>query len=111
MDTMLCDIVDADEVLNLMSQVAPGENNTARSLFTDPNVEELSFPTLFGGYARDMGDPDDRLSMNDVFKYELYNMDRRFANHIPNLFFKTRMKMAHEVNNSANARLRMGKLG
>ena len=58
-----------------------------------------------------MGDPDDRLSMNDVFKYELYNMDRRFANHIPNLFFKTRMKMAHKVKNSANARLRMGKLG
>ena len=51
MDTMLCDILDADEVLNLIYQVAPGENNTVRSLFTDPCVEELSFPTLFGGYS------------------------------------------------------------
>ena len=51
MDTMLCDIVDAEEVLNLIYQVAPGENNTVRSLFTDPCVEELSFPTLFGGYS------------------------------------------------------------
>ena len=48
--------------------------------------------------------------MNKAFKYELFNIDWRFANHTPNMLFKTRMMMAQEVNNSEDAQLRKGKL-
>ena len=65
---------------------APGEGLIPLSIFNDPDVEYLAFPTIFCGERRRPNKY--KISYSDICKYELRSVDRRVAKNIPNIFFK-----------------------
>jgi hypothetical protein len=89
----------ADEWMHI--KVAPGENKAPIAIWKQPFVEEICFPTLFGGFPREVKSPkDDELSYKKICKLQLLNKDRRFARSIENLFFKfyfSEVKQLHSV--------------
>jgi len=67
----LLDQIDPDD---LIIKFAPGEKNCPIGLFYDKDAEELSFPTIFGGFRRPelVG-----LTYSKIVKSELRSYDRR----------------------------------
>ncbi|KAK2578822.1 hypothetical protein KPH14_002440 [Odynerus spinipes] len=63
---------------------APGENKKPISLLMDENVEELSFPTIYCGKAREFNT---HLTLGQIAKSEARMFDRRCAINIPKLMF------------------------
>ena len=92
MDTMLTSptFIEPQEQSNIYS-IAPAQNNTPLSIFTDKNSEELSFPNIFCGEAR----PDNNkrpvpIYYSEICKSEVLRNDRRVAQCTDNLFFKVK---------------------
>ena len=85
---------DKNEVLS----VAPGEGQKPLSLFKDPDAEYLAFPTLFCGQKR-VSNSDRHVPVyySDICKWELRCVDRRFALHVPNIFFKMKKLQIEQV--------------
>jgi hypothetical protein len=84
--------------------VAPGEGNRPVPMWAVENVEELSFPTLFGGEPRKVheGKGNKELSYKQIASMELKNVDRRFARCVENIFFKfyfSELKAIHSAIN------------
>ena len=89
-DTMLteADYVETSE-LKKVRDFAPGENNVPRSIFLDRHCEELAYPDIFLGHARQQN-PHGLVDYSDIVKSELLRVDRRAAMNVENLFFKTK---------------------
>ena len=85
---------DKNEVLS----VAPGEGQKPLSIFKDPDAEYLAFPTLFCGQKRvQNSDRHVPVYYSDICKWALRCVDRRFALHIPNIFFKMKKLQIEQV--------------
>ncbi|KAK2578683.1 hypothetical protein KPH14_012582 [Odynerus spinipes] len=63
---------------------APGENKKPLSLLMDENIEELSFPSIYCGKAREFNT---HLTLGQIAKSEARMFDRRCAINIPKLMF------------------------
>jgi hypothetical protein len=104
--SFLFNLLSYEAPQRLLLNVAPGADNTPMSIWSHPFVEELCFPSLFGGKVRQImskNRPDDdkrEVSYKEICKMELFNGDRRFARNIENLFFKfyfSEVKTLHSV--------------
>jgi len=80
-DTMIenCDFVS----------FALGEGMKPLSFLIDDHAEEKAFPDLFGGHPRTNKLP--LKNYSKVVRFELLNVDRRFASNSSNLFFKCKV--------------------
>lgn len=63
---------------NVAVEFAPGEGQKPLSLLYDKNCEELAFPHIYCGHARNPN-PDMKISYKDMVKWELQSCDRRAA--------------------------------
>ncbi|CAC5412496.1 unnamed protein product [Mytilus coruscus] len=84
-DTLLDYIPDDNPPCDTDLTFAPGEGQRPISLYSDPDAEYLSFPTIFCGQRR----PDNKersvsVHYADIVNWKLRFMDRR----VPNIFFK-----------------------
>ncbi|CAC5391307.1 unnamed protein product [Mytilus coruscus] len=91
-DTLLDHIPDNNPLCDTGLTFAPGEGQRPISLYSDPDAEYLSFPTIFCGQRR----PDNKersvsVHYTDIVKWELRSMDRRVAQSVPNIFFKLKI--------------------
>lgn len=86
--------------------VAPGEDQTPVGMLQDIHGEEKCFPSLFAGCAR----PPSSLSYNQLTRFELTNVDRRFASHASSLFYKLRKLQVIQLNRLGKMRVRKSKL-
>ncbi|KAK3922268.1 ATP-dependent DNA helicase RRM3 [Frankliniella fusca] len=88
------DIISPDTGIS----IAPGENRMPTSLLFDKHVEELSFPTIYCGLARNVASS---VSVTQIAKAEARMFDRRCAANIPKLFLSfcrlRRQKIAAQV--------------
>ena len=76
----------------------------------DPYSEEKSFPVIFAGKKRT--ENDDRfapVTYSTICKAELRNVDCRFANSVPNIFFKLKKLQALQVKDMATTAIRKSK--
>jgi hypothetical protein len=96
------------QILNM----APTEHNVPKSLYHDAYAEEMAYPTLFGGQHRPHDDTRRvRLHYSDIVNSELLRRDRRFAGHIPNLFYKVKKQQVFQVCAAASVRMRKADQG
>ena len=90
---------------NSVLTLAPGENQVPLSLFTDTNAEFMAFPSIYCGQQPIQ--QEDRLvpvHYSDICKWELRSVDRRTAQCIPNIFFKTKkLAIKHVVDKASFA--------
>jgi hypothetical protein len=89
---------------------APCENETPQSLFDHPHLEELCFPTVFGGEKQPQPNSDHDISKKDIIKWELTHVDRRFCSSIENIFFKFEMSQRIAIHSNISIRGRRGRL-
>ena len=95
LDTMLDD-KDVDQFRSL--SFAPGEGQRPLNLFQDKDAEYLSFPTIYCGERMNTQVLEgNKIHYADLCKWELRNVDRRVANNIPNLFFKSKKLQIKQV--------------
>jgi hypothetical protein len=87
--------------------LAPSEGHIAKSVMQDDFAEEMAFPTLFGGQKRvDNTKRSVPLHYSDIVNSELQRRDRRFAAHVPNIFFKVKKQQLLQVVAAASVRMR-----
>ncbi|VDI82040.1 Hypothetical predicted protein [Mytilus galloprovincialis] len=90
-DTLLDHIPDDNPLCDTGLTFAPGEGQRPISLYSDPDAEYLSFPTIFCGQRRpDNKDRSVSVHYTDIVKWELRSMDRRVAQSVPNIFFQVK---------------------
>ncbi|CAC5416146.1 unnamed protein product [Mytilus coruscus] len=77
------------------------------SLYSDPDAEYLSFPTIFCGKKRpDNKDRSVSVHYTDIVKWDLRSMDRRVAQSVPNIFFKLKKIQLKNISDKVNLALR-----
>ncbi|XP_071123192.1 uncharacterized protein [Mytilus edulis] len=106
-DTLLDHIPDDNPLCDTGLTFAPGEGQRPISLYSDPDAEYLSFPTIFCGQRR----PDNKersvsVHYTDIVKWELRSMDRRVAQSVPNIFFKLKKIQLKNISDKVNLALR-----
>ncbi|CAC5391861.1 unnamed protein product [Mytilus coruscus] len=106
-DTLLDYIPDDNPPCDTGLTFAPGEGQRPISLYSDPDAEYLSFPTIFCGQRR----PDNKersvsVHYTDIVKWELRSMDRRVAQSVPNIFFKLKKIQLKNISDKVNLALR-----
>ncbi|KAK3930116.1 ATP-dependent DNA helicase pfh1, partial [Frankliniella fusca] len=74
--------------------IAPGENRAPTSLLFDRHVEELSFPTIYCGQARNVPSS---VSITQIAKAEARMFDRRCARNVPKLFLSFCRLRRHKI--------------
>ncbi|KAK3908586.1 ATP-dependent DNA helicase RRM3 [Frankliniella fusca] len=84
------DIISPDTGIS----IAPGENRMPTSLLFDKHVEELSFPTIYCGLARNVASS---VSITQIAKAEARMFDRRCAANIPKLFLSFCRLRRHKI--------------
>ena len=89
----LLERIDPDDVVIKM---ALGQGKTPLSLYSDKDAEELSFPTIFCGTARELKA---KLSYGKIVKSELRRYDRR-ACIIPKILFSYKKEQERKISNS-----------
>lgn len=97
MDTLVQNILDAEKNLadaNHALIIAPAAKFNPLSIFKDEYSEEYNYPTLYFGQKRPLPHQK-KITYQDQAKGELQSADRRFALHIPNIFFKTIKILIH----------------
>ncbi|MCO5592827.1 hypothetical protein L7F22_046830 [Adiantum nelumboides] len=112
LDTLIHGLYSTEQVVNhnaYPKSVAPCEGFAPLSLFDEESCEELSFLALFFGTRRQYHLLAKK-RYQSVVQWELKNADRRFANDIENLFFKTMKIVIAKVLESIWVRLHKGKL-
>ena len=83
--------------------IAPGENEKPLSLFQTENEEYKAFPKIYCGQAMNYKEANvEQMSYGEQVKWELLNEDRRCAEHIPNIFYKTKKLQVKQVNSAGN---------
>ncbi|MCP4161026.1 MAG: AAA family ATPase [Deltaproteobacteria bacterium] len=83
--------------------IAPGENEKSLSLFQTENEEYKAFPKIYCGQAMNYKEANvEQMSYGEQVKWELLNEDRRCAEHIPNIFYKTKKLQVKQVNSAGN---------
>ncbi|CAC5394741.1 unnamed protein product [Mytilus coruscus] len=106
-DTLLDYIPDDNPPCDTGLTFAPGEGQRPISLYSDPDAEYLSFPTIFCGQRRpDNKDRSVSVHYTDIVKWELRSMDRRVAQSIPNIFFKLKKIQLKNISDKVNLALR-----
>lgn len=76
-------------------------------MYSDPNAEYLSFPTIFCGQKRpDNKERDVEVHYSDIVKWELRAADRRVAQSVPNIFFKLKKIQLKNINDKFHLALR-----
>ncbi len=85
---------------------APGEGRTPMSLLKDKFAEELSFPSIYCGYARNNNN--EKVSYVDICKWELRNKDRRCCN-IAKIFFMFKKRQIQMLTDQISLHLRKTK--
>ena len=109
LDTMLtADGFVENAELNKILSVAPGENQRPMSVFLDKDCEELAYPDIFVGQRRQTERPT-IVNYSDLVKVELMNKDRRAAQNIENLFFKTKKMQMKIITGQTTIALRRHK--
>ncbi len=86
---------------------APGEGQAPIGLFQDPNVEYMSFPTIFSGQTH--ADNKERVRpvhYSDICKWELRSVDRRVAQNVRNILFKTKVLETKQIADKATLSMR-----
>ncbi|XP_071176458.1 uncharacterized protein [Mytilus edulis] len=106
-DTLLDHIPDDNPLCDSGLTFAPGEGQRPISLYSDPDAEYLSFPTIFCGQRR----PDNKersvsVHYTDIVKWELRSMDRRVEQSVPNIFFKLKKIQLKNISDKVNLALR-----
>ena len=67
---------------------APGEGQKPVGLYSDPDADYLSFPTIFCGQKRpDNKERSVQVQYSDIVKWELRSIDRRAAQSVPKKYF------------------------
>ncbi|XP_063442198.1 uncharacterized protein LOC134722507 [Mytilus trossulus] len=106
-DTLLDHIPDDNPLCDAGLTFAPGEGQRPISLYSDPDAEYLSFPTIFCGQRRpDNKDRSVSVHFTDIVKWELRSMDRRVAQSVPNIFFKLKKIQLKNISDKVNLALR-----
>ncbi|VDI57226.1 Hypothetical predicted protein [Mytilus galloprovincialis] len=106
-DTLLDHIPDDNPLCDTGLTFAPGEGQRPISLYSDPDAEYLSFPTIFCGQRRpDNKDRSVSVHYTDIVKWELRSMDRRVAQSVPNIFFKLKKIQLKNISDKVNLALR-----
>ncbi|XP_076105470.1 uncharacterized protein LOC143073656 [Mytilus galloprovincialis] len=106
-DTLLDHIPDDNPLCDAGLTFAPGEGQRPISLYSDPDAEYLSFPTIFCGQRRpDNKDRSVSVHYTDIVKWELRSMDRRVAQSVPNIFFKLKKIQLKNISDKVNLALR-----
>ncbi|XP_076081165.1 uncharacterized protein LOC143052085 [Mytilus galloprovincialis] len=106
-DTLLDHIPDDNPLCDAGLTFAPGEGQRPISLYSDPDAEYLSFPTIFCGQRRpDNKDRSVSVHFTDIVKWELRPMDRRVAQSVPNIFFKLKKIQLKNISDKVNLALR-----
>ncbi|XP_059070801.1 uncharacterized protein LOC131860407 [Cryptomeria japonica] len=90
-------------------EIAPAQDNCPIGIFQDKYAEEMNFPTLFFGSARD-DDITKRFTYQKIAQWELLTSHRQFAYHTTNLFFKTVKVLIQQVISTMWVRIRKGQL-
>jgi hypothetical protein len=106
MDTLLLDRDGLDS--NAVIEMAPGENKIPLSLIRDEFCEELAYPKIYCGSARQVN-KSLKIPYSDIAKAELRNYDRRCAQDISNIFFKHRKIQMQRFVSSISIALRKTK--
>jgi hypothetical protein len=99
--------IRADRVI-----ATPKEGRRPLPIWDVPYAEEIAFPSLFGGQPRRVEDIESthRMSYKDICIMELRNKNRRFAQHIENIFFKLYFSEVKALNSIVSIRGRMSEL-
>ena len=107
-DTLLDEIEDEGNPKYDTEYVfAPGEGQRPLALYSDPDAEYLSFPSIFCGERRpENKDRTVPVQYTDIVKWELRSMDRRVAQSVPNIFFKLKKIQLKNISDRANLALR-----
>ncbi|CAC5416131.1 unnamed protein product [Mytilus coruscus] len=106
-DTLFDYIPDDNPPCDTGLTFAPGEGQRPISLYSDPDAEYLSFPTIFCGQRRpDNKDRSVSVHYTYIVKRELRSMDRRIAQSVPNIFFKLQKIQLKNINDKVNLALR-----
>ncbi|CAC5376928.1 unnamed protein product [Mytilus coruscus] len=106
-DTLLDYIPDNNPPCDTGLTFAPGEGRRPSSLYSDPDAEYLSFPTIFCDQRR----PDNKersvsVHYTDIVKWELRSMDRQVAQSVPNIFFKLQKIQLKNISDKVNFALK-----
>ncbi|CAC5416158.1 unnamed protein product [Mytilus coruscus] len=106
-DTLFDYIPDDNPPCDTGLTFAPGEGQRPISLYSDPDAEYLSFPTIFCGQRRpDNKDRSVSVHYTYIVKRELRSMDRRIAQSVPNIFFQVTENSVKNINDKVNLALR-----
>ena len=97
-----CELPDTDTI-----QLAPCENKKPVGILSHDHLEELAFPSLYGGNVRPC-QPD--MTERSVMQWQLTHEDRRYANHPENIFFKFYKLLVSQVNSVIWTRSRQSTL-
>lgn len=104
-ETFLDDLYAQPSATRTVIRVAPGESQTPVGMLQDVHGEEKCFPSLFSGCAR----PPSSLSYSELTRFELTNVDRRFALHTSSMFYKLRKLQVIQLNRLGKMRIRKSK--
>ena len=107
-DTLLDEIPDETDIGQETEYIfAPGEGQKPVGLYSDPDAEYLSFPTIFYGQKRpDYKERSVQVQYSDIVKWELRSIDRRAAQSVPNIFFKLKKIQIKNITDKVNLVLR-----
>lgn len=76
---------------DMVYNFAPGEGHIPVSVFMKDDAKEQSFPGIFNGIRRPPNkDRQVRITYGEIVKAELRNVERRAAQSIEKIFFKTK---------------------
>lgn len=90
-ETLVHGLIESQHIYDLQDKIielAPAEGQRPLGIFKDKYAEEMNFPTLFYGDARD-DDITNRFSYQKIVQWELLQASGDFSYHTTNLFFKT----------------------
>lgn len=90
--------------------LAPCAQKKPVSILSYEYMEEVLFPSLFGGQKRSALIDDTGISVRDRIQWEVLQKDRRFAQHSDNLFFKFAVLLHAQVQSIIWTRGRQGTL-
>lgn len=82
--------------------IAPGQGKRPIPSYEIENIDELCYPSLFGGYPTN---ENKKLSYAEVIKFQARNVDGRHRN-TTRLLYMAKRKMENEIRNAANIYLR-----
>ena len=112
-DTMLSsqDFIETNE-RDFVYNFAPGERNIPVSVFLENDSEEMAFPGIFCGVRRPNNTSRKvKVTYSDIVKSELRNSDRRAANNVENIFFKTKKIQMKTLVDQSQIAIRKVKIG